>query len=90
MPTCRCSRTWIRSTVSGCSSQRKYRAAALFFEDARRFKPDDVGMIFTAGMHPLALIMRGDLSEAWEYIRHQLDVIRHAIPSINATEQNWP
>ena len=47
-----------------CEPLRKYRAAALFFEDARKFEPDDMGMIFTVGAHPLAL-MQEDLSEAW-------------------------
>jgi len=68
-----------------CEYLKKYRAAALFSEDLRKFNPQDITRFVTvAAAYPLAL-MQEDLSEAWEYVKHQLAVSRHAVPNINAS-----
>jgi hypothetical protein len=68
-----------------CEHLKNYRAAALFYGDAIKFNPDDPNIAFAAAVYPLALIESDHLSEAWEYVLHQLAVIPHAASNIIAS-----
>jgi tetratricopeptide (TPR) repeat protein len=68
-----------------CEQLKNYRAAALFFKDAIQFKPDDLNLVLAAPTYTLSLIAEGKLSEAWEYVQHQLALIPSPVPNINAS-----
>jgi tetratricopeptide (TPR) repeat protein len=53
---------------------KNYQAAALFFADVFRRYPDHPGLVFIAAAIPQR---QGKLEEAWDYVRHQLEVLPH-------------
>lgn len=64
--------------AAACESLGKYRAAAMFYADAIRWSSDEQHIITAAIAFPLSLPHEGKLEEAWEYVRHQIELIPHA------------
>jgi tetratricopeptide (TPR) repeat protein len=68
-----------------CEELRDYRAAALFYADAVRSEPGDAGLVATVAALPLTLPAQGRLEEAWEYVRHLLELLPHPVTYMAAS-----
>jgi tetratricopeptide (TPR) repeat protein len=68
-----------------CEQLGDYHAAALFFADALRMKPDDAELASLSASCALTLVSKGRLSEASEYIQHQLRLMPHAATLVSAS-----
>ncbi len=73
----------MRAVIS--ENLKNYRAAALFYADAVRRNRNDPDLIFTAVALPLAMPQEGKLEEAWEYVRHQLELLPHPVTYLVAS-----
>lgn len=71
--------------ASLCQKIGDFRAAALFFASAIRQLPDDIGLVLVTAATPLLLRSQGRLSEAWEYVRYQVELFPHAVTYISAS-----
>jgi tetratricopeptide (TPR) repeat protein len=72
--------------AGACEKLKDYRAAAVFYADAfRKGVPEDPGVVVAPAVLPLHLARQGRLEEAWDYVRHQLDLIRHPVTFITAS-----
>lgn len=71
--------------ASSCEQLKDYRAAALFSADVIRYAPESPELLFPALALPIVLTNEGKLGEAWEYVTYQLQVVPHALTSINAS-----
>jgi tetratricopeptide (TPR) repeat protein len=64
---------------------RDWHAAAIFYADALRQRPEDPELIFSTAGYPLSLAGSGDLTEAWRYVEYQLRLLPHAVTFITAS-----
>src|SRR5262249_55987763 len=62
-----------------CESLGRYRPAAAFYADALRLSPPDPALLLAPASIPLTLPHEDRLDEAWEYARHQLDLIPNVV-----------
>lgn len=68
-----------------CEELKNYRAAAAFYADVLRWKPNEVGPLITLAAVPLNLVREGNLEEGWDYVQHQLDLVPNAVTFIVAS-----
>ncbi|QJW95596.1 hypothetical protein FTUN_3146 [Frigoriglobus tundricola] len=68
-----------------CGELANFRAAALFFANAIRQAPDDVGLVLTTAAQPLLLRSQDRLAEAWEYAQCQVELVPHPVTFVTAS-----
>jgi tetratricopeptide (TPR) repeat protein len=65
--------------ADACENLGNYQAAALFFADAMRRKPEDSGFVLASVSLLLTLPAANKLEIAWEYAQYQLQALAHPV-----------
>lgn len=67
-----------------CDQLPDYRAAAIFFAAALQRTSGAAQVAFISSATPLRLLSQGRMAEAWECVRHRLELVPHTATSVTA------
>jgi tetratricopeptide (TPR) repeat protein len=73
----------MRATL--CNRIQDFRGAAIFFAAALRYTSGAVEVAIMSVKTPLLLLKQGQISNAWEYVQHQLELLPHPIAYVTAS-----